>query len=116
MSYLKKVVQKFNKPLASEVLTNYIEQCNFPPWTSYFVKQSSIINDQWGYSNFNWQVKHVNYQILRTGCYPYIKYHCSKKPHENLDLEDAFFGLIKIANLGTTKLLRYNYNNSKKLL
>ncbi|CAG9863573.1 unnamed protein product [Phyllotreta striolata] len=88
------------KPRASEVLTNYIKQCNEPPWTSYFVKYSSIVDDQWGKSHFNWKVGHSNYHILRTGCFPYVKYHCTKRNYENLRVDDIFFRSIKVLNLG----------------
>jgi len=35
-----------------------------------------------------------------TGCYPYMKYHCTKRPIQNLSLEDNFFKFIKVINLG----------------
>ncbi|KAI9562241.1 hypothetical protein GHT06_013206 [Daphnia sinensis] len=86
------------KPNASEVLTKYLLQRDLPPWTSYFVKYDDIVNDQRGFSHFNWSVKDKNYHILRTGCYPYIKYHCTCRPHEDLSTEDSLFRLIKIMN------------------
>lgn len=67
---------------------------------SYFFQYSSITDDQWGKSHFNWKVGKSNYHILRTGCYPYIKYHCSKRSVQNLILEDYFFRCIKVLNLG----------------
>ncbi|CAG4992010.1 unnamed protein product [Parnassius apollo] len=87
------------KPTSSEVLTSYLVQCKEPPWTSYFY--SSVKDDQFGMSNFNWKVGKSNYQILRTGCFPYIKYHCSKKEAEDLKSSDKFMRVIKIANLVT---------------
>ncbi|CAD7084340.1 unnamed protein product [Hermetia illucens] len=89
------------KPKASEVLTAYLKQCNEPPWTSYFVKFKDVENDQFGKSHFNWTLDTgANYHILRTGCYPYLKYHCSKRPWQNLDTEDKFFRILKVMNLG----------------
>ncbi|XP_037296491.1 uncharacterized protein C15orf61 homolog isoform X1 [Manduca sexta] len=93
------------KPTSSEVLTSYLKQCNEPPWTSYFVKYRSVKDDQFGMSNFNWKVGKSNYQILRTGCFPYIKYHCSKRIQEDLDTSDKFMRYIKIINLGIPCLL-----------
>ncbi|XP_034245910.1 uncharacterized protein C15orf61 [Thrips palmi] len=93
------VHSKCDKPRASEVLTCYLQQCNEPPWTSYFVKYKSVQDDQWGLSHFNWTVGKSNYHILRTGCYPYIKYHCSRRPIQDLSLENLFMRIIKIANL-----------------
>ena len=88
------------KPYASEVLTYYLKQREEPPWTSYFVKYASVENDQYGMSHFNWTVGNSNYHILRTGCYPYMKYHCTRRPHQDLSLEDHFFRIIKVLNLG----------------
>lgn len=87
-------------PKASEVLTNYLEQTKEPPWTSYFVKYNSVIDDQRGLSHFNWKAGDSNYHVLRSGCFPYIKYHCTKRPYENLEFENKLFNIIKIVNLG----------------
>ncbi|KAI8130164.1 hypothetical protein CVS40_0779 [Lucilia cuprina] len=93
------------KPKASHVLTAYLKQCNEPPWTSYFVKLKDVQNDQWGKSHFNWILDTgTNYHILRTACYPYLKYHCSKREIQDLSLEDKFFRFLKIINLGLPML------------
>ncbi|XP_018784670.1 PREDICTED: uncharacterized protein C15orf61 homolog isoform X1 [Bactrocera latifrons] len=93
------------KPKASEILTAYLKQCNEPPWTSYFVKFRDVENDQRGMSHFNWTLySGANYHILRTGCYPYMKYHCSKRAIQDLSMEDKFFRFLKVINLGLPML------------
>ncbi|XP_014215881.1 uncharacterized protein C15orf61 homolog isoform X1 [Copidosoma floridanum] len=87
------------------VLSCYLEHQGEPPWTSYFVRYSDVLNDQRGMSHFNWSVGRSNYHVLRTGCFPYIKYHCSRRPPQDLGFDDAFFKAIKIINLGIPTLM-----------
>jgi hypothetical protein len=97
-------------PKASQVLECYLRQENFPLWTSYFIKSNSVVNDQFGKSYFIFNVQNTNhsYLILRTGCFPYMKYHCTKSTlidndfyQSNLiNYQNRFINFIKILNLG----------------
>jgi len=94
-------------PKASEVLYSYLKQENYPFWTSFFVKAKDVVNDQYNLTCFVNRLDENNrYFILRTGCFPFIKYHCSKlKPNEFLDdnaveIQNKFFNLIKFSNFG----------------
>jgi hypothetical protein len=87
-------------PLSSEVLTSQLRQRDHPHWTAWYVARCDVHDDLWGRSHFNYDVDGKNYQVLRTGAFPFIKFHCSRATWSNLDVEDKFFRFLKVANLG----------------
>ena len=68
---------------------------------SRYVPCCDVENDLWGESHFNFEVeKDINYHVLRTGAFPFIKFHCSKRRWENLQTENILYCFLKIINLG----------------
>ncbi|VDI50969.1 Hypothetical predicted protein [Mytilus galloprovincialis] len=96
--------KRSTKPKSSDVLTCHLRQRNTPYWTSFVIYKRDVINDKFGKSHFNWCVDGANYHVLRTGCYPFIKFHCTKRPYQDLYSEDQFFTVLKIINLGVPTL------------
>lgn len=95
---------KKSLPKASKVLDSYLRQ-ERPHWTAFFVKYKDIQNDQFTQTCFIHKVDDSEYLILRTGCFPFIKYHCSRINKTEYDIkqiefQDKFFGLIKLMNFG----------------
>ena len=43
--------------------------------------------------------------MLRTGAFPFIKYHISKRQYEDLQVEDIFYRVLKVLNFGFPTLL-----------
>ena len=102
------------KPKSSIVLETYLKQRNYPTWTAFYVAQSDIQNDLWGQSHFNFSIiqehhsdekvnnkqliSRKNYHVLRTGAFPFVKFHCTLRPKEDLTLENIFYNGSVIRN------------------
>ncbi|CAG2121080.1 unnamed protein product [Medioppia subpectinata] len=91
------------KPLSSDVLSAYLKTQR-PFWSSYFVRYKSVVNDQFGCSHFNWSVGDDNYHVLRIGCYPFIKYHCTRRTLQDLTLEDRLYTCVPSLMYGLSAL------------
>ena len=102
----KSTSSKRNLPKSSAVLEKYLKQRNLPSWTAFYVPQSDIQNDLWGKSHFNFKVDKANYHVLRTGAFPFIKFHCTQRPEgQDLSLENHFYNVLKVLNFGFPCLL-----------
>ena len=90
-----------NLPKSSQVLRAYLLQRNLPSWTAFYVCQSAIENDLWGQSHFNFEVDSTNYHVLRTGAFPFVKFHCTARAKgQDLTLENWFYNVLKVVNFG----------------
>lgn len=59
-----------------------------------------------GNTSFNFTLDTgANYHILRTWCYPYIKFYCTKSEIKDLSVENKFYELIKVLNFGIPLVL-----------
>ncbi|KAK5970498.1 putative conserved plasma membrane protein [Trichostrongylus colubriformis] len=88
------------RPRASSILRSYLKYRAYPSWTSYFVEYRQVQDDHFAEKHFNFDVDGHNYHVLRVGCFPYIKYHCTKRPVQDLSAENRLYRLITVVNLG----------------
>jgi len=93
-------------PKSSTVLRAYLQHRNCPDWTAFYVPYCQAENDLYGKSHFNFQVKPgANYHVLRTGAFPFVKFHCTRRPTADLQLEDRFYLCLKLLNFGLPTLV-----------
>ena len=92
-------------PPSSLVLSCMLRQAGHPSLTAWYVARGEATDDQWGQSHFNWEVDGINYHVLRTGAFPFIKYHATRKPTQDLSAEDIFFRVLKCVHVGVPTLL-----------
>ena len=99
-AFLEKVLRRppsRPKPNSSLVLREQLRQRRFPHWTAWYVPYCDVHNDLWGRSHFNLEVDGRNYHVLRTGAFPFVKFHCSRRPPgHDLSLEDNFYRGLKV--------------------
>uniref|UniRef100_A0A915E6X2 Uncharacterized protein n=1 Tax=Ditylenchus dipsaci TaxID=166011 RepID=A0A915E6X2_9BILA len=93
------------RPLASSIVRAYIRKRSFPSWTSFFLPYKHVQDDLFGEKHINFDVDGHNYHMLRIGCYPYVKYHCTQRPSQDLHLENRLYKALTVINLGIPCLL-----------
>ncbi|KAI6182838.1 hypothetical protein M3Y97_00423900 [Aphelenchoides bicaudatus] len=93
------------RPKASVVLSNYIRSRHCPSWTSFFLPYKFVQDDLFGEKHFNFEVDGCNYHVLRIGCYPFVKYHCTQRPKQDLHFENSLYKFLTIFNFGLPCLL-----------
>ena len=101
----KVLLQKKIEPTSSAVLEAYLRHRDYPNWTAFYVPYCQAENDLFGKSHFNFDVDSRNYHVLRTGAFPFTKFHCTRRPVENLRAEDLFYGILKCLNFGLPTLV-----------
>ncbi|KAI6178668.1 hypothetical protein M3Y98_00525700 [Aphelenchoides besseyi] len=94
-----------SRPSASLVVKSYIRQRHFPSWTSFFLPYKYVQDDLFGEKHINLEVDGHNYHVLRIGCYPFVKYHCTQRPKQDLNFENQLYKAITVCNLGIPCLL-----------
>ncbi|KAM3721105.1 Uncharacterized protein ACO02O_08952 [Dirofilaria immitis] len=90
------------RPFASQIVRSYIQSRKYPTWTSFFLLYREIQDDNFGDKRFNFNIDGHNYCILRIGCYPYIKYHCTKEPWKDFNTENRLYKFITVLNCDCT--------------
>lgn len=89
----------------SETRFNFTAQ-KFLSTNYYFIHHlRDVQDDNFGDKHFNFDVDGYNYSILRIGCYPYIKYHCTKEPWKDFSTENYLYKFITVLNCGLPCLL-----------
>ena len=88
------------KPKASRVLKSYLLNKKSSGVISFAILKKEVLNDQFGQSKFNLDVNGENFCIFRTGCHPFLKYHCVKTAYVDTKVENIFFNFLKCINLG----------------
>jgi len=102
---LKHQAQQPRLPTSSDVLASYLRHRGYPHWTAFYVPYCQAENDLFGRSHFNFSVDDTNYHVLRTGAFPFIKFHCTRRPVEDLAIEDWFYRFLKCLNFGLPTLV-----------
>lgn len=106
ISLFKTTKKSVNLPKSSDILRTYLKQRNLTSWTAFYVPRCEVQNDLWGQSHFNFEVEQANYHVLRTGAFPFVKFHCTLRPKgQDLTLENHFYNGLKVINFGFPTLL-----------
>ncbi len=101
LRFILQLQHEADLPKSSEVLTAYLRHRQCPSWTAFYLPLCQVKNDLFGCSHFNHRLDDDhNYHVLRTGAFPFVKFHCTLRPEQDLTLENTFYNVLKVANLG----------------
>ncbi|KAK6030140.1 hypothetical protein OSTOST_03737 [Ostertagia ostertagi] len=68
-----------------------------PKWERHLTLSSTLSPS---YRSFKRKKVFFEIFFFRVGCFPYIKYHCTKRPVQDLSAENRLYRLITVVNLG----------------